>query len=76
MFLVAFSTCDYFPSIELTSSFCKPTVSLVYGALGCMTISGFKEDIVECVVLTLESDRAEHDTVRPHTGASVGVTPV
>lgn len=72
-FSVALSTCGFFP---LTSSFCKPTVALVYGALGCMTISGFREDIVACVVLMLESNRAEHSTVRLLTGASEGMTPV
>lgn len=40
-----------------------------------MTISGFREDFVACVVLMLEFNRAEHNTVRL-TEVSVGMTPV
>ena len=69
-FRVVLSTCDVFPSLDLTSSVCRPTVALVYGALGCMTISGLREDVVVCVVLMLESNRAEYNTVRLHTGAT------
>lgn len=75
-FTMTFSTCSYSAAFELTSLFRKPTVALVYGALGCMTISGFRENIAACVVLMLESNRAQHITVRPHTGASEGATPV
>lgn len=48
----------------------KLTVMLVYGALSCMAVSGFREDIIACVVLVLESTGAQHDTVGVLTGAS------
>lgn len=50
-------------------------MALVYGALGCMTISGYREDTV-AVVFMLEFNRAEQNTVRLPTGASGRTTPV
>lgn len=47
------------------SSFSKPTVALVYGALGCIAVGGFRKDIVVCGTLMLWYHRA---AVRLHTG--------
>lgn len=64
-----------FPSLKLTPVLCKLTVALVDGALGCIAISGFSKDIVVGEVLMVKSNRAEHDTVRVHTGVTAGITP-
>lgn len=53
----------------------KPTIALVYWALGCMTVGGLKEDVVERVTLMLHFDRTERNTVSVHTGASGQMTP-
>lgn len=53
----------------------KPTVALVYWALGCMTVGGLKEDFVECLALMLQFDRTERNAVSVHTGASGQMTP-
>ena len=65
---MTFRTMEHFPTPFSHCTFCKPTV--VYGALGWVTIGGFREDVVVRVVLMLESNRAEHQTIRPNTGAS------
>lgn len=48
-----------------------PTVALVYGALSCMTVGGFRKHIIVGM-----QGRAEHDTVRVQTGFSGPLTPV
>lgn len=47
---------------------CKPTVALVYGALGCMAVGGFGEDFVVSVAVELHGD--EQSAVVLHAGAS------
>lgn len=52
---------------NLTLSFCKPTVALVYGAQDCVAIRGVRKDVVACTVWMLESDGAERRAVKLRT---------
>lgn len=52
-------------------SHAKPTVALVYGALRCVTVGGFGEDVVSTAAVELR--RAQRPAVVARAGASGGV---
>lgn len=51
---------------------CKPTVALVDGTLGCMTVGGFGEDVTVSKAVMLEPRGAEN-RVGLHTGTPKGM---